>query len=206
MELRASIRSNALGLFYKREQDHAQAQPTIDHSQWWPYFYQRMLDGKKTTLAQLETVNQAFLTPGTRFVVRRIGERSLHVYVDNPEGKPMPLANYQNPNSYSWPSYNFPDERDDLPPNVVDYLAWLAAGDRLLKEKQAYAAALDKVIEQHTTLRQALQQWPALWELVPKEYQERYNAPVEREKAERVVEEVDTDALNAGIVIAKITS
>jgi hypothetical protein len=85
---------------------------------------------------------------------------------------------------------------------------WKANTKAIEDERNAFVDTITKLVERHATLRQALAEWPGLWELVPAHVRERHNRQADRAKREREDEEdytpIDTSALNTAIVTAKL--
>ena len=85
------------------------------------------------------------------------------------------------------------------------FVTWRAEHQRLMQEQAAYRNKVSAFLQSHTTLRAALTEWPALWEIVPKQYQDRHNAATGRQASTPRPQIVDVGDLNAGLVIAKLS-
>lgn len=93
---------------------------------------------------------------------------------------------------------------DDL---VAKIKAWDENHKQVTAERQAFVTKVDTFLERHTTLKQALAEWPGVWELVPTHIQARHNEPdVRTQKAQTAKQEdpFDTSDLNTHIVTARI--
>lgn len=73
------------------------------------------------------------------------------------------------------------------------------------KERDEFVNKVKGILDNCTTLKQALSIWPGLWELVPQDAKSKHNEVTIRTKAEPVEPiSVDIDALNGAVVVAKI--
>jgi hypothetical protein len=77
--------------------------------------------------------------------------------------------------------------------------------DELGNEKRAAIRALNRIFEQCGTLRQALEAWPGIMELLPKRVVDAHNAPAEKRSAGGAALAVETvELLNGAVVKSKI--
>lgn len=75
--------------------------------------------------------------------------------------------------------------------------------------RDAFNAQVANLLKKHATLKQALSEWPALWDFVPAEFKKKHNEEKERiADAKRQAKEnkpsVNLDVLNGAVVTAKI--
>lgn len=120
-----------------------------------------------------------------------------------PAAMPMPVvlrqANYTPGNSTA---INSPA----LEPTVMEWRKWQSNLETLEAEQGEFCKTVAQFMARHTTLRQALAEWPAFWELVPQHYRDRHNKAVERSASDAPdPPEFDVEQLTAKVVIAKVT-
>ncbi len=89
--------------------------------------------------------------------------------------------------------------------NKVD--AWRHALHKAAANKQAAIADVRKILDSFTTLAPALRAWPALWDLLPSDVQEKHKEIVERTKPEPVKVEITSnlEGLTAKLTMANIS-
>ena len=114
--------------------------------------------------------------------------------------------------SYSSMYINTDDERW-TPAFVRAYVDYCQAYDTVMDDRIKFVEGVNAVITTFSTLAPALKEWPALWDLLPSEAQERHKKIVERVK--RVVnlqgdpdhadQPVDLDSMTAAVTVAKLT-
>jgi hypothetical protein len=75
-------------------------------------------------------------------------------------------------------------------------------------QRDQFATQIKNLLARHQTLKQALGEWPALWEYIPQEFKDKHNE--EKARAAKAKNEpenkpaVDLDVLNGAVVTAKI--
>lgn len=76
-------------------------------------------------------------------------------------------------------------------------------------ERSAFEEKIQTFLKRHTTLRSALAQMPALWEMLPQETKDRHNSVVIRSRAAKsqddAGDDIDVNELTAQVVVAKVT-
>jgi hypothetical protein len=87
--------------------------------------------------------------------------------------------------------------------------AWHQNFNTVRNNKIAFEAQIENLLKRHKTLKQALGEWPALWDFVPDHYKQEHNKEKERIAQIKRIERgskpiVDLDVLNGSIVTAKI--
>lgn len=84
-----------------------------------------------------------------------------------------------------------------------EVIAWRERVKSIRAKQDEFVAAVQKVIDAHTTLAPALKMWPPLWDLVDEEYRVRHREIRDREKKEVAIN-VDLGSLTAAITAHKL--
>ena len=83
--------------------------------------------------------------------------------------------------------------------------AWQEALAKVANDREAAKNEVNKILGSFTTLAPALRAWPALWDLLPSDVQDKHKEIVERTKAEPVkVDLSGLEGLTAKLVMANI--
>jgi hypothetical protein len=92
------------------------------------------------------------------------------------------------------------------------WIKWRNDYDAVRGGRDQFNDQIKNLLKRHKTLKQALSEWPALWDFVPDEFKKRHNEEKERlaqartsaQARDRNKPSVDLDVLNGAIVTAKI--
>jgi len=71
-------------------------------------------------------------------------------------------------------------------------------------KRVAFVKGVEDIIKNFSTLAPALKAWPPLWDLIPREKQEKHKEIVERKVIKPVVLDMDTSSLTAAVTMAKL--
>jgi hypothetical protein len=90
------------------------------------------------------------------------------------------------------------------------YEIWKAWDDNrtlVVESRDTFKEQIKNLLARHQTLKQAMGEWPALWDFVPQAMRDKHNE--EKEKAARAPKDVgkpavDLDVLNGAVVTAKV--
>ena len=77
---------------------------------------------------------------------------------------------------------------------------------KMAEERDTFVQSVDKLINHYSTLAPALKEWPALWDLVPYEAQERHKKVVERKRKAPAKDSLDVslDKMTGAVVAGKM--
>lgn len=90
---------------------------------------------------------------------------------------------------------------------VADVLrVWRSNITALNSDKQDFRRKVETYLLAHTTLKPAIEGWPALTELLDREYLDKHNEPTERRVREKPVHNIDVSQLTGQLVVAKIVN
>jgi hypothetical protein len=84
---------------------------------------------------------------------------------------------------------------------------WRAEQKEVDAENTAFQQKVKVFLERHTTLKQALTEWPAMWDLVPQWAKDEHNRQTEKpadKRAREEKEQFDVSDLTAAVVTAKL--
>lgn len=197
--LQDSIISNAKNLFAKRLQEAQAYPPEFTDGD---FIFDAYLDGnpdQRRVLMDMKALNWARLYPeiranlfGSNMTLRFKTPRTAYVGWGEPHyGERLYITGDNAP--------GLSDLRDKLVQRQQAIKA-------LEAERDAFAKKVEAILENCSTLKQALGIWPGLWELVPQDVRNKHNEVTVRTKREQddTPLEVDLDALNGAVVVAKI--
>lgn len=197
--LQDSIISNAKNLFAKRLQE-AQAYPPEYND--GDFIFDAYLDANPDQRRVL--LDMAALKWGKRYPEIRV----------NIFGNMTTLRFAKPRTAYCGWAENWTSERivitaDNVPAlrDLHDKLVQRQQAIKALEaERDAFAKKVEAILDRCSTLKQALGIWPGLWELVPQDVRNKHNEVAVRTKREQddTSLEVDLDALNGAVVVAKI--
>lgn len=90
--------------------------------------------------------------------------------------------------------------------DVADNIqTWINENNRLATEHAAFLNGVMKVLDASTTLKQAMEMWPNMVQVLPDAVLARHREPENRQKKQKVEVDADlTDALNSTLVGTKI--
>lgn len=85
---------------------------------------------------------------------------------------------------------------------------WEISRKALLDSRDQFNGQVANLLQKHETLKQALSEWPALWDLVPQKFKTLHNEEklkaAEAKKAKAFKPQVNLDVLNGAVVTHKI--
>jgi hypothetical protein len=67
-----------------------------------------------------------------------------------------------------------------------------------------FVKGVEDIIKNFSTLAPALKAWPPLWDLIPRDKQEKHKEIVERKSNKPVALDMDTSSLTAAVTMAKL--
>lgn len=86
-------------------------------------------------------------------------------------------------------------------------IKWREEEKEVRKESEAFQQKVKIFLERHTTLKQALTEWPAMWDLLPQWAKDEHNRQTEKPAEKRAAEgkeQFDVSDLTAAVVTAKL--
>jgi len=100
---------------------------------------------------------------------------------------------------------NNPDiDDEEFEPLARAFEKWDTELIAMREERDNFEATVKQFIKRHVSLKQALQEWPEFWDLVPQEYKGTYLKQPERNTHKVEDAGIDFDALNGRLVVAKL--
>lgn len=197
-ELRDLIKSNASALFSKRMSEAEEYPPEYLDGDFILDAYLQHDTRVATTLkamddlawtTQTESIRAVLFGTSTRLRFKR-NRRMYDAWHNNYSGQKMYI----------------PNGIEALEPLRLKLSEREQRLQALRKEREEFQELVAKVVDSVSTLKQALQVWPGLWELVPPEAKQKHNEVTERRGStsdpSRPV--VDIEKLNTAVVVAKI--
>lgn len=200
-ELKDRISNAAAGLFTKRVQEAAAVPPLLQDGN-------RLLDAHLALSGGREAFDygqrQRWFTEDDDLYLRAVGPHAIgHMFKVTRQQLP-PLWTV----SYQMGGIILPNEGEYAAEIVSVHAMWKERQRAVAQERDTFLNSVNKLIRRHATLKQALADWPGLWELVPLDVRSRHNEQTERvkrEKSEREAHEpIDVSSLTAAVVTAKI--
>lgn len=89
----------------------------------------------------------------------------------------------------------------------AEYCDWVRGIREVTEERDNAVLQARKLIGTYKTLAPALKAWPALWELIPSDIQERHKLPVDRKKSKGVLpDDLDLTSLTGQLAAKRMGS
>lgn len=164
------------------------------------YAYGKMLVARQVSADTFAGVPKDFLNTAHRVHIHNVDGEYVGSYGALQTERPAPDA---------WGgSHDFNSTDSGFPIDAwTEWKVWHEAHQRLQQEQAAYRDKVVGFLRGHTTLKAALAEWPALWELIPQNYRDRHNSVDARMASSKMEKRaVDVGDLNAGLVIAKLAN
>jgi hypothetical protein len=132
--------------------------------------------------------------------IRSINSVPLHAYheMSKVRSLPSPLAPY---------GAGVDLNSEHAQPLADALTKWRAEQKEVEAENTAFQQKVKVFLERHTTLKQALTEWPAMWDLLPQWAKDEHNRQTEKPADRRAREEkdqFDVSDLTAAVVTAKL--
>jgi len=88
----------------------------------------------------------------------------------------------------------------------TEYKDWVTKQQAIRDKQDTFVAGVRQILNTYSTLSPALRVFPALWDLVPKEYQERHLTVTKRKQGSvKELGDLDVNSLTATVTLNKLT-
>lgn len=183
-------------------------QPAIEKARdsldptWGRRMYDLVFDAE--TRAKMNALPLCFFKTYDKLTFRGFGDANRHSVTVDVSGLPFPC---EMPNdsvmNVGWRGLalrNCGPEFDGLRQEYTEYCDRIAEAER---KRDKFVTGVREVLDAYSTLAPALKAWPALWDLVPEDKQEKHKEVTTRRKADKPEIEFDTSSLTAAVTAAK---
>lgn len=205
-ELRADIMANARSGFgtrinqVVREANEILADVTLQEA-----IRDTVADACGMTRNEYDQLPDGLLTPYKEIRVQFINGVDVNRYANTiqMQGSPLKMPHSMT-SAAGWSGYNL--KSPHLEPFEAKLRHLGSKINAINEEADKFQDGVDKILTKCTTLKQALDVWPQLIDLVPDRFKARHYEKVERKKADDLREEIAVDvmALNVGAVKNKL--
>ena len=211
-DLKGRIKNKAKSLFEAREKAAKKKFPNKWAERIYDLMYQDTKDQMLAMPKDYFSMSDAIAFGG--FIGNNWDtDRNVDVHLEMEKERPFPATTAKgthgiHKDSSRWGVHSLDADDPRWTEVKEEYDAYLVAYKKIVDERMAFVAGVEKVTEAYSTLAPALKAWPALWDLLPSGTQERHREIIERKKQtreERIGADVDFNKLTAQVTADKLT-